>query len=78
MGRRPQRDPIGAPSRQPDGHDNFGPYWIVPLADWARTLSVQIHDDAGHRYLGSDRTLDLNTTGNEVWLLPDAAPGHRS
>jgi glycosidase len=60
-----------APSREPDGDDTFGPYWVVPLDREQRTVGVRIHNGL----FGADFTLDLNATGHEVWLLPGAAPG---
>ncbi|MDX3662987.1 pullulanase-type alpha-1,6-glucosidase [Streptomyces sp. ID05-26A] len=55
-------------SRVPDGRDQFGVYWSVPLAAGAAGLSYIVHrGDA--KDPGPDQFLDLGQKGNEVWQL---------
>jgi pullulanase-type alpha-1,6-glucosidase len=53
---------------QPAGFDAFGAYYRVPLTPGATSLSYIIHK-GDEKDLPSDQSLDLTTTGYEVWRL---------
>jgi pullulanase-type alpha-1,6-glucosidase len=55
-----------APLR-PAGQDAYGAVFRVPLADGAKSLNYILHK-GDEKDLPSDQSLELPTTGNEVWL----------
>ena len=64
--------PSWGESAPPDGHDAFGAYWSVPLAEGAGSLSYLIHK-GDTKDPGADQSLDIAGTGHEVWFTSGAA-----
>jgi pullulanase len=52
----------------PDGQDDYGIYWIIQMEPGAGILNYIVHK-GDQKDPGPDQSLDLTTTGNEIWLI---------
>ncbi|NRQ37635.1 hypothetical protein HII36_38275 [Nonomuraea sp. NN258] len=59
---------------RPAGQDAFGVFYEVPLTEGARSMSYILHR-GDEKDLPADQSLDLTTTGHEIWRLA-ATEGH--
>ena len=58
----------------PAGMDDFGIYFSVPMAEGASELGYIIHK-GDEKDLWDDQVLDIDASGNEVWILQNT-PGY--
>ncbi len=64
-------DPGWTTPRKPAGQDDFGVYFEVPLFDGAEALNYIFHR-GDTKDVNPDQSLDLTTTGYEIWIVEGA------